>query len=523
MNFKGTCLSVRRTKLYKSSHTTDNFITIYIHISAKTAFENFPFTTFLPAEKPFAAKHIIFVTAYCFGSQIPLSMPKITRKNIAPLHDLITVQVSKEDYHYNVEKALKKVSREVSFPGFREGRAPASLVRKVHGGEVLFDVAEDKAIDLLERYIKEQSLDLFAPALLYASPEEDEVTVENMGTYEFVYEIALRPKMVPVFPDKNTLVTRYKIEVTEERIAEDLEDLLADQATLEEVPAVETEKDILFLTETGEDFEELSLEELEEHWEPCPVEELSDELQQQAMGVKAGDKFFWEPNEEDDGEDATDDFCYVLKVVRYKNPTPGPEVYEASFPGQSVTTEAAFKEAIRQQSQYRMDQMTEERFSGAVLESIVRLNPIALPAEFLKRSLITEEEDKAPDQRRSVEELMGRYPTFEHNLQKTLTVKSVADALGVQVAEAEIRPAMMARFQKTFENLGIPYTSKEMEEITDRQSKDDNNKGAILMGLYEQKVLPHLVSRITVEEKEIEEEAFYDLPEQVEGDSRQQI
>ncbi len=450
-------------------------------------------------------------------------MPRITRKNIAPLHDLITVQVSKEDYHYNFEKALKKVSKDVSFPGFREGRAPASLVRKVHGGEVLFDVAEDKAIGLLECYIKEQGLDLFESPRLYASPEDDEVTVENMGTYEFVYEIALRPKVVPVFPDKNTLVTRYKIKVTEEMIAEDLKDLLTDQATLEEVPAVETKKDILFLTETGEDFEELSLKKLEEQWEPCAVAELSDELQQQAMGVKAGDKFFWEPNEGADGTDATDDFCYVLKVVRYKNPAPGPEIYEAIFPGQSVTTEAAFKEAIRQQAQYRMDQRTEERFSHAVLESAIRLNPIALPAEFLKRSLIAEEEDKAPEQRRSLKELMESYPAFEHNLQKTLTVKSMADALGEQVAEAEIRPAMMERFEKTFKSFGFSYTRREMEEITDRQLKDDTKKAMVVLGLFEQKVVAHLVSRITVEEKEIEEEAFYDLPETAEGDSRQQI
>ena len=57
-------------------------------------------------------------------------MATITRENIAPLTDKLTVNLAKEDYYPSFEKSLKEYAKKANIPGFRKGMVPAGLVKK---------------------------------------------------------------------------------------------------------------------------------------------------------------------------------------------------------------------------------------------------------------------------------------------------------------------------------------------------------------------------------------------------------
>ncbi len=63
-------------------------------------------------------------------------MPTVTRENISPLNDKITVTVNREDYFPSFEKALKHYAKTANIPGFRKGMVPAGMIRKMHGPAV---------------------------------------------------------------------------------------------------------------------------------------------------------------------------------------------------------------------------------------------------------------------------------------------------------------------------------------------------------------------------------------------------
>ena len=46
---------------------------------------------------------------------------------------VLTVKMEKADYVDNVNKALKELSHKVKMPGFRPGKVPVGLMRKMYG------------------------------------------------------------------------------------------------------------------------------------------------------------------------------------------------------------------------------------------------------------------------------------------------------------------------------------------------------------------------------------------------------
>ncbi len=57
-------------------------------------------------------------------------MAQVSRSTIAPLHDKISVKISKEDYLPAFEKTLKQQAKNANIPGFRKGHVPAAMVKK---------------------------------------------------------------------------------------------------------------------------------------------------------------------------------------------------------------------------------------------------------------------------------------------------------------------------------------------------------------------------------------------------------
>src|SRR5688572_7608598 len=66
-------------------------------------------------------------------------MATITRENIAPLNDKLTVKLSKDDYLPAFEQSLKKYAKTANIPGFRKGMVPSGLVKKMYGQGVFTD------------------------------------------------------------------------------------------------------------------------------------------------------------------------------------------------------------------------------------------------------------------------------------------------------------------------------------------------------------------------------------------------
>ena len=84
----------------------------------------------------------------------------ITKENIDELNAVVKVQVSPNDYNEKVEQALKSYQKKASMPGFRPGKVPSSLVRKMYGKSVLAEEVNKLLSDSLYKYIQDNKLDV---------------------------------------------------------------------------------------------------------------------------------------------------------------------------------------------------------------------------------------------------------------------------------------------------------------------------------------------------------------------------
>src|SRR4051812_21894443 len=105
-------------------------------------------------------------------------MATVTRENIAPLNDKLTVTVAKNDYLPAFEQSLKKYAKTANIPGFRKGMVPAGLVKKMYGQGVFTDEILRTVEKELTTYLDSEKLDLFAQPL----PLENDARMLDMKT-----------------------------------------------------------------------------------------------------------------------------------------------------------------------------------------------------------------------------------------------------------------------------------------------------------------------------------------------------
>src|SRR5690349_15239096 len=151
-------------------------------------------------------------------------MATISRENIGPLNDKITVKVNREDYLSSFEKTLKSYSKSANIPGFRKGMVPASIIKKMHGQAVFTDEVLRTVERELTKYMTDEKLDIFAQPLPLAENDARNLDVNNPAEYSFGFEVGLKPdfKVADLSQEK---VKFFKVNVTDDMINDHIERL----------------------------------------------------------------------------------------------------------------------------------------------------------------------------------------------------------------------------------------------------------------------------------------------------------
>ena len=128
----------------------------------------------------------------------------------------ITLVVEPADYAEQVDKEIRTLRQKANVPGFRPGKVPASLIKKMYGKSVLAEVINKVIGEKLYDYIREEKLNILGEPL---SNEEEtpEIDFDNMDTFTFVFDIALAPEFNCKLTASNKL-PYYDVQVTDEMV-----------------------------------------------------------------------------------------------------------------------------------------------------------------------------------------------------------------------------------------------------------------------------------------------------------------
>jgi trigger factor len=173
-------------------------------------------------------------------------MATVTQQEVSPLHKHLNITINKEDYLPSFEKSLKEYSKKANIPGFRKGMVPTGLIRKMYGNSLFVDEVLRTVDKQVSDYIQTEKLEIFAQPL----PVDFNVTqldANRPDNYSFTFEVGMKPDFK--LPDlAKESVMRYKVQVTEEMVNEEVEKIRTRYGNMTEPGEVTGDDNVLNVT-----------------------------------------------------------------------------------------------------------------------------------------------------------------------------------------------------------------------------------------------------------------------------------
>ncbi len=370
-------------------------------------------------------------------------MATVTRTNIAPLNDKLTVTIAKEDYIKGFETSLKKYSKTANIPGFRKGMVPAGLIKKMYGQSVFQDEVIKTVENEMNQYIAKEKIEIFAQPLPLAT-QFPAMDVNNPSSYDFSFEVGLKPAFT--IDTKAIKATRYKIEATEDMIHAEVERLQVRNGNMSEPEAVESEENVLNVTFIEADKSGTAVEGGITKDNSLLIKYFAEKARKQFIGKKTGDvvtiqlsKAF-EQKELDiilgdlaiEKADADKFFnIEITKVGAVEKAALDETLFTVTYPNQTITNEAEFRAAVKKDIEGYYEAQSKNQVHDQIYHALIDNTKMEFPTAFLKRWLQT-----GGEKQRTEEEAEKEYPVFQDQLKWTLiSTQLIADHKIEVVAE----------------------------------------------------------------------------------------
>ncbi|MDX6323945.1 MAG: trigger factor [Nocardioidaceae bacterium] len=166
-------------------------------------------------------------------------------ETLGPTRAKLTVEVPFEELKPSLDAAYKKIAQQITVPGFRRGKVPATLIdRQVGRGAVLDEAINQALPGLYVQALEENDLQPLA------QPEIDITRLEDHDTLEFVAEVDVRPSLdLPSFDGVEASVD--DIGVTDEDVEEQVQNLRERFGTLVDVDRAAQDGDFVTIDLTA--------------------------------------------------------------------------------------------------------------------------------------------------------------------------------------------------------------------------------------------------------------------------------
>lgn len=450
-------------------------------------------------------------------------MATVTRENIGNLHDKITVKLTKEDYMPSFEKSLKQYAKNINVPGFRKGMVPSGMVRKMYGQSLFGDEVLRTAGSKLEEYLKTEKVAIFAQPMVMRNEQPLSLDMNAPSEVDFSFEIGVKPDFEITPLTNKTTITRYKVNVSDKLIEDEIERIKRRFGNAEEQDTVTDRDSILYTKYEACDEAGNVLAEPQMVEDTVLLDKMPVKLQEMLAGKKAEDTLVFRPadvcTEEElagflkdplkQGAEAANQY-YKLTLTKVSKLIPrelGAELYAQVFPNDEITDETAFRTRLREELGREYDRMSRERMHNEIYELLVHQTPIPLPVDFLKRWL--KEGGEKPKTEAEVER---EFSGFDHQLRWTLISDKLILDNKVSVSRDEVihdvKGRVLAYFGMTADD-EAPWMDSYMAKVM----KDDKTMDETYRRLLFDRLFTTLEQQFSIQEQEIGEEEFFKLPD----------
>jgi len=446
----------------------------------------------------------------------------------APTEGILKIAIEPTDIQPRVDKKLKEMALKVNLKGFRPGKVPQQVVKKMFGQDVLGQELNSLLNDTISKYfIDNRDFQLLGTPSPIA--EEEEADFKNGGTFKFAFKCGVVP---PFQIDLSQLyIKNYEVSITDESTNQEVEKLREGNSNFGEAE-ITTHNSFLkgALHDTLHDY---STEESREAQEGeaevdntkfyldtfLPVANISAEEMPNFLNVSVGTIVHFDiknlmadaekglrlltgkPQEELDLLEG--EFAFEIKEIMDQIPaTLDQTFYKTVFPSQDIETEEAFREALKEDTRLYYAQKNTELKKLQVKKQLVENTQIELPQELLKTFFMKGEEDP--------EKFETEYPKIEKSVRWEVIVSKLNEQFNFKVTEEEVRTEGVNRLLEMYSQYGksqelLKHIIKTADDYTEK------NYNTLSHAVLSDRILIGISASITPANQIVSEEEFIEI------------
>lgn len=395
---------------------------------------------------------------------------------------ILSINFNKADYEPEVDKRIKEYGKKANMKGFRPGKVPFGLLKKMVGREITGEVVNNLIGKEMDDFFKRENIDLlFMPMLKSEMINLDQYQVEEKP-FEITYELFLRPDLNLSLDGIS--VTSYQIEPTQEEMDEIVEKAREDYGQPADVDTIEEDNDFVTVQLSAEahSYDEESI---------FPLKRVAESVRELLKGKKIDDvvSFVIEeafPDEsdraivlnrkKDEIEALTGAFeAKIKKVSREQLAEFGPEFYEKFFGAEqaaNVTDEASFYALLKTDLIKAYSESGIYKTDSDLRKILLEKYDFAVNEELLRKIF----EESADNQDATEEQREKEFPKFIESVKWRVISDAFFKESGEKVTDDEVKQAAFAELRRTFQNIGYMLPDEQIMPFVDNYLKMEDGK-----------------------------------------------
>lgn len=431
---------------------------------------------------------------------------------------LIKIKLSEGDYQSKVEEKVKDYARKASIKGFRPGKVPSGVIKRMYGKSILVEEINHILSHTLSDYIKDNNLKILGEPIP-SREQADQIDWDAQKDFEFDYQIGMVDDFKYELSQK-VKVKSYPIEVDDKTIQETVTDLKKRFGKVE-YPEVSEATDNLYgeLTEKDGD--------LKLDYAYIAIDQVDKKEQKKFIGLKKEDvvefditKLFDSTEKvaallgisQEEANEKKGTFSFKISTVSRTEPAEETqELFDRVFGKDAVTTEAEFIEKIKTTIGDNYKRESEHFFEHHIEDYYVANTKISLPEDFLKLWLKASSNGEVTD---SV--LEKEFEHYKRGLVWDLVKNKIADDNKIAVEGEDVRSKAKELIVAQFGGQAFAEQIQDrLDGIVDNYLSNEN--GQNFTKLYHQirneRILNHIKQNISLDEKKVSVDEFKKIVE----------
>lgn len=426
----------------------------------------------------------------------------------------LNIVLTETDYLPKVEEKVKDYSRKASIKGFRQGKVPAGVIKKMFGKSILVEEVNHLISHSISDYIKNNKLKVLGDPI----PNEEKARTidwDNQKDFEFEFQIGMVEDFKVDLSTKVKVIS-HPIEIDQKVIDETLTDIKRRYGKVS-YPEVSEAQDNLF--------GEISVKGSEEKkGSYISIEKIEKKEQKKFIGLKKEEAVEFEVEKaladeaeraralnlsEEEAKQAKGTYVFtVTSVSRVETAELNQELFDKVFGSEVVKTEEEFLSKIRETITENYKRETEHLLDHEIQHYFVDNTKISMPENFLKTWLKNTSAGKVTD-----EVLEKEFSQYKESLKWDLIKNQITEEKSITVEGDEVREKAKKQIIEQFggESIAAQLGSK-LDDIANNFLSGQDGKGENFMRIYNQlrheKIMKVVKEAITINEKKVSLDEF---------------